>query len=352
MDYKSELNELILTLAKEEASDLHLNVGAPPIIRVNGELISLLHKQPLTSEDTVGFLKTMVSERSFNDFVIKQELDFPFEHLGEYRLRGNAYFEKGLVTITLRLVPKPRSFEELRLPPILAEIAHEKQGLFLVVGPVRQGKSTTLAAMIDEINSKDRKHIITIEDPAEYIHENDKSIIDQREIGMDTSSFSMALRQAFRQDVDVIMLGEMRDLDTIAAAVTAAETGHLVLSTLHTNSASQTINRIIDSFPAEQQGQVKLQLASSLLGIFSQRLLPSVSGGMVPAYELLINNTAVANLIRDNRIHEIDIMIETGRDQGMIDFNRNLAELVRSGQITLDVAMLNSRDPKNLGKMI
>lgn len=352
MDYKSELNELILTLVKEQASDLHLNVGTPPIIRVNGELITLLHKEPLKSEDTVGFLRAMVSERAFNDFVIKQELDFPFEHLGEYRLRGNAYFEKGLVSIALRLVPKPRLFEELRLPPILAEIAHQKQGLFLVVGPVRQGKSTTLAAMINEINTKDRKHIITIEDPVEYIFENDKSVIDQREIGMDTSSFHIALRQAFRQDVDVIMLGEMRDTDTISAAVTAAETGHLVLSTLHTNSASQTINRIIDSFPAEQQGQVKLQLASSLLGVFSQRLIPSTSGGMVPAYELLINNTAVANLIRDNRVHEIDIMIETGRDQGMIDFNRNLADLVRSGQITLDVAMAHSRNPKNLEKMI
>lgn len=352
MDYKSELNELILTLVKEQASDLHLNVGAPPIIRVNGELITLLHKEPLKSEDTVGFLRAMVTERAFNDFVIKQELDFPFEHLGEYRLRGNAYFQKGLVGIALRLVPKPRLFAELKLPPILAEIAHQKQGLFLVVGPVRQGKSTTLAAMINEINTTERKHIISIEDPVEYMFENDKSVIDQREIGMDTASFHVALRQAFRQDVDVIMLGEMRDTDTISAAVTAAETGHLVLSTLHTNSASQTINRIIDSFPAEQQGQVKLQLASSLLGVFSQRLLPSTSGGMVPAYELLLNNTAVANLIRDDRVHEIDIMIETGRDQGMIDFNRNLAELVRTGQISLDVAMAHSRNPKNLEKMI
>ncbi len=352
MDYKSELNELILTLVKENASDLHLNVGTVPLIRINGELISMLHKNALRSEDTVGFLRVMVTERMFNDFVIKQELDFPFEHLGEYRLRGNAYFEKGLVAITLRLVPKPKTFNELNLPPILADIAHAKQGLFLVVGPVRQGKSTTLAAMINEINATERKHIITIEDPAEYIFENDKSIIDQREIGMDTQSFHIALRQAFRQDVDVIMLGEMRDTDTISAAVTAAETGHLVLSTLHTNSASQTINRIIDSFPADQQGQVRMQLSTSLLGIFSQRLLPSIDGGMTPAYELLLNNTAVANLIRDNRVHEIDIMIETGRDQGMIDFNRNLAELVRSGKISIDIAMANSRNPKNLEKMI
>lgn len=352
MDYKSELNELILTLVKEQASDLHLGVGHPPIVRINNELITLAHKQDLRSEDTVGFLRAMVNERVFNEFIIKQELDFPFEHLGQYRLRGNAYFQKGLVSISLRLVPKPRPFSELSLPSILADISHAKQGLFLVVGPVRQGKSTTLAAMVNEINKTERKHIITIEDPVEYIFENEKSIIDQREIGMDTTSFRTALRQAFRQDVDVIMLGEMRDLDTISSAVTAAETGHLVLSTLHTNSASKTINRIIDSFPAEQQEQVRYQIASSLIGVFSQRLLPSNDGGLIPAYELLLNNTAVANLIRDDKVHEIDILIETGRELGMIDFNRNLAELVRAGKITLDVAIAHSRNPKGLEKMI
>ncbi len=352
MDYKSELNELILTLVKEDASDLHLGVGYPPVIRINNELITLKHKSSLKAEDMVGLLKVMVNERNFNDFVIKQELDFAFEHLGKYRLRGNAYFQKGLVGISLRLVPRPQTFEELKLPSILADIAHAKQGLFLVVGPVRQGKSTTLAAMINEINKTEKKHIITIEDPAEYIYENDKSIIDQREIGMDTSSFKTALRQAFRQDVDVIMLGEMRDLDTISSAVTAAETGHLVFSTLHTSSASGTINRIIDSFPAEQQGQVRIQLASSLIGVFSQRLLPSTDGKLIPAYELLLNNTAVANLIRDDKIHEIDILIETGRDVGMIDFNRHLSELVKEGKITLDTALGYSRNPRGLQKMI
>lgn len=352
MDYKSELNELILTLVKEEASDLHLGVGNSPIIRIAGELITLIHKPALTSEDTVGFLRAMVSERVFNEFVIKQELDFPFEHLGEYRLRGNAYFQRGLVSISLRLVPKPKSFEELNLPKILADISHAKQGLFLVTGPVRQGKSTTLAAMVNEINKTERRHIITIEDPVEYIFENEKAVIDQREIGMDTQSFRSALRQSFRQDMDVIMLGEMRDLETISSAVTAAETGHLVLSTLHTNSAAQTINRIIDSFPADQQEQVRYQLSSSLIGVFSQRLLPTTEGGLIPAYELLLNNTAIANLIRDDRVHEIDIIIETSRDQGMIDFNRNLAELVRSGRITLETAMAHSRNPRSLEKMI
>ena len=267
-------------------------------------------------------------------------------------MRGNAYFEKGLVGVALRLVPKPKNFAELNLPPILSEIAHAKQGLFLVVGPVRQGKSTTMATMINEINSKERKHIITIEDPIEYIFENDKAIIDQREVGTDTSAFSVALKQAFRQDIDVIMLGEMRDLETIGAAITAAETGHFVISTLHTNSASQTINRIIDSFPAEQQGQIRQEISTSLIGIFSQRLIPATSGGMIPVFELLLNNVAVGNLIRDDRVHELDMVIETGKDQGMIDFNRNLAELVRSGKISLDVAMSNSRNPRALEKMI
>jgi len=352
MDYKSELNELILTLVKEQGSDLHLIVGAPPAIRINSDLITLIHKDSLKSEDTVGFLRSMVSERMFNDFIIKQELDFSFEHLGEYRMRGNAYFEKGLVGIALRLVPKPKNFGELNLPLILSEIAHAKQGLFLVVGPVRQGKSTTMATMINEINSKERKHIITIEDPIEYIFENDKAIIDQREVGTDTSAFSVALKQALRQDIDVIMLGEMRDLETIGAAITAAETGHFVISTLHTNSASQTINRIIDSFPAEQQGQIRQEISTSLIGIFSQRLIPATSGGMIPVFELLLNNVAVGNLIRDDRVHELDMVIETGKDQGMIDFNRNLAELVRSGKISLDVAMSNSRNPRALEKMI
>ena len=352
MDYKSELNELILTLVKEQGSDLHLIVGASPAIRINSDLVTLVHKDPLKSEDTVGFLRSMVSERMFNDFIIKQELDFSFEHLGEYRMRGNAYFEKGLVGVALRLVPKPKNFAELNLPPILSEIAHAKQGLFLVVGPVRQGKSTTMATMINEINSKERKHIITIEDPIEYIFENDKAIIDQREVGTDTSAFSVALKQAFRQDIDVIMLGEMRDLETIGAAITAAETGHYVISTLHTNSASQTINRIIDSFPAEQQGQIRQEISTSLIGIFSQRLIPATSGGMIPVFELLLNNVAVGNLIRDDRVHELDMVIETGKDQGMIDFNRNLAELVRSGKISLDVAMSNSRNPRALEKMI
>ena len=352
MDYKAEINELILTLVKEKASDLHIVVGSCPIIRINNELLPLSNKSTYSSEDSALLLKEIISEKAFNKFIVNQELDFSFEHLKEYRLRGNAYFEKGFICFTLRLLSKAKSFEDLGLPSILAEISHQKQGLFLVVGPVRQGKSATLAAIIEEINSKERRHIITIEDPIETIFENNKSIIDQREIGLDTKSFDIALRQALRQDVDVLMIGEMRDKETIASAVTIAETGHLVISTLHTNSASQTINRILDSFSPEEQSQIRSQLSTSLLGIFSQRLILSTKGELIPTYELLINNSAISNLIRENRIHEIDVIIETSKDSGMIDFNRHLAELVRSGKVAIDVAMNYSKNPKILEKLI
>jgi len=221
-----------------------------------------------------------------------------------------------------------------------------------VVGPVGQGKSTTLAAMVELVNRERAEHIVTIEDPIEYLFRPDKSIIDQREAGIDTENFKTGLQAAFRQDVDILMIGEMRDPETISTAVTAAETGHLVLSTLHTNNASQTIDRIIDSFPAEQQSQIRVQLAGSLLGIFSQRLIPRISGGLVPAYELLINNNAVSSLIRDGRTHEVDIVIETGMKDGMIDMNRCLAELVRNGEITPENAFLYSFSPKSLERSL
>jgi twitching motility protein PilT len=338
MNYDSELNDLVLTLVKEGGSDIHFTVGTFPTLRINGELIPLTRKQELTAQDTVGFLRAMVGEKLFTDFVVKQELDFSYEHGKEYRLRGNASFQRGVVSIALRLVPKARSIQELNLPEQLVEFSRRKQGFFLVVGPVGQGKSTTIAAMISLINQESKRHIVTIEDPIEFRFEQDKSLIEQREVGIDTKDFATALRHAFRQDMDVIMIGEMRDKETISAAVTAAETGHLVLSTLHTNSAAQTVDRIIDSFPGDQQGQIRTQLASSLIGIFSQRLIPRVSGGMIPAYELLINTPAVANLIREGRTQEIDVLIETGTNEGMIDLDRYLAELVRRGDVLKDVA--------------
>jgi twitching motility protein PilT len=238
------------------------------------------------------------------------------------------------------------------LPQIISELARKKQGFFLVVGPVGQGKSTTLSAMVNLINNEQTRHIVTIEDPIEYVYIANKSIIDQREVGIDTKSFQDALKSVFREDVNVILIGEMRGPETISAAVTAAETGHLVLSTLHTNNASQTIDRIIDSFPGDQQDQIRTQLASSLLGIFSQRLIPRIAGGLVPAYELLLNNNAVSNLIREKRTHEIDVVIETGSEGGMVDMNHSLLELVRAGEISVENAYLYSLNPKGLERML
>lgn len=351
MNYAQELDDLIMTAIKEEGSDLHMTVGTFPTIRVNGELIPLLKRKELSAEDTAGILRQMVSERVFTNFVVKQELDFSYNHKGEYRFRGNAFFQRGAIAMALRLIPKARKLNDLKLPDQISQLARARQGFFLVVGPVGQGKSTTLASMVDQINKETKKHIVTIEDPIEFIFEHDKSMIDQREVGIDTADFSSALTSAFRQDVDVILIGEMRDKNTISTAVTAAETGHLVLSTLHTNSAAQAVDRIIDSFPSDGQDQIRIQLAASLLGVFSQRLLPRVSGGLVPAYELLINNNAISNLIREKRTHEIDVVIETGSGDGMIDFNRCLAELVRRGEVLPDVALERSRNPSLLKRL-
>ncbi|MFZ3015840.1 MAG: PilT/PilU family type 4a pilus ATPase [Minisyncoccia bacterium] len=352
MDYKKELEELILTVIHENGSDLHLGVGRVPAIRVSGELIFLVKHAAFTKEDTIGLLNEMLDKSKIEKFMKNQEIDFSYDFRGEARLRGNAFFQKGLISIALRLVPKVKPLSELNLPQIIADLARKKQGFFLVVGPVGQGKSTTLSSMINLINNEQARHIITIEDPIEHVYIPNKSIIDQREVGIDTEDFHIALKSAFREDVNVIMIGEMRTPETISTAVTAAETGHLVLSTLHTNNASQTIDRIIDSFPGGQQDQIRVQLASSLLGIFSQRLIPRISGGLVPAYELLLNNNAVSNLIREKRTHEIDVVIETGMESGMVDLNRSLLELVRSGEISIESAYQYSLNPKGLERLM
>ncbi len=352
MNHKETIENLILNLIRENGSDLHLGAGRIPALRVFGELIFLVKNEPLTNEDMYGILKELVSEERYNNFLKDQELDFSYDFRGEARLRCNAFFQKGLINIAFRLIPKVQNIKDLNLPPIISEIARKKQGFFLVVGPVGQGKSTTLSSMINLINSEQTKHIITIEDPIEHVYTADKSIINQREIGIDTKDFKTALSSIFREDVNVIMIGEMRDPETIATAVTAAETGHLVLSTLHTNNASQTIDRIIDSFPSNQQDQIRVQLSNSLLGIFSQRLIPRITGGLIPAYELLLNNNAVANLIREKRTHEIDVVIETGMEQGMIDLNHSLLDLVRRGEISIENAYQYSLNPKGLERML
>ncbi len=347
------LNELVDIVVKEGASDLHLSEGRPPIIRVSGYLIPLAKFKSLTKTDVDEIFKTLLPDGAREDFEKVNEANFSWSAANESRFRCNAYLSLGFRNVAMRLIPKEiRNFEELNLPPILESFARRQQGFFLVVGPVGVGKSTTLAAMIETINRERLEHIITIEDPVEHLFTPKKAIIDQREVKQDTPDFRTGLEGVFRQDADIVMIGEMRDLETISTAVTAAETGHLVLSTLHTNTAAQTIDRIIDSFPADQQSQIRLQLSGSLIGIFSQRLIPRISGGLIPAVELLINNTAVSNLIREKRTHEINSVIETASGEGMIDLNRSLAELIRKGEITAENAFQFSANPKTLEKMI
>lgn len=352
-DYRKEFEDLLEVMMKEAASDLHITEGRYPTVRVNGFLTPLMNRKVLTKEDTLGFMSAVLSEEDRELFLREKEIDFSYDYKGKARFRGNGYFQKGAVSFAFRLIPKKiRSFTELRLPQALEQFCEKQQGFFLVVGPVGHGKTTTLAAMVERINETRAEHIVTIEDPIEYIYEQKKSLIDQREVRVDTIDFSTALRSVFREDVDVILVGEMRGNDTMATAVTAAETGHLVLATLHTNNAAQTINRIIDSFPAAQQDQIRIQLAATLTGIFSQRLVPAIAGGLVPAYELLIVTPAVQNLIREKRVHEVQTVIETGLEQGMIDMNRSLAELVRRGEITAENAYLYSPNPKILERLI
>ena len=362
-DYKKELNELIKTVIDEGGSDLHISEGRHPTIRVSGFLITLVKKDVFSKEDTYGIIKELLIPANKELFLKNKEIDFSYDYSGDgasesagkkgARFRGNGYFQQGSVSVALRLIPKKiRTIGELNLPPILESFTQKQQGFFLVVGPVGHGKTTTLASLVETINESRAEHIITIEDPIEYIYEQKRSIIDQREIRVDTEDFPTALKSVFREDVDVVLIGEMRETETISTAVTAAETGHLVFSTLHTNNAAQTIDRIIDSFPAAQQDQIRIQLAGSLAGIFSQRLIPRISGGLIPAYELLINNNAVQNLIREKRTHEINTVIETGSQDGMIDMNRSLADLARRGEITIENAYLHSLNSKVLEKLI
>lgn len=352
MNHQKLIEELLTSLMHEDGSDLHLGAGRKPAMRINGQLLFLVNQEVLSKDDMVGILNILIGAKRTEKFIEEKEVDFSYSFKGVTHLRGNASFQRGQICIALRLIPKAKSIEELNLPPILASFTQKNQGFFLCVGPVGQGKSTTLSTMINMINKDRACHIVTIEDPIEFVYEPDKSIIDQREVGDDTKDFSVALKAIFREDVNVIFIGEMRSPDTISAAVTAAETGHLVFSTLHTNNAAQTIDRIIDSFPPAQQDQIRLQLSSSLIGVFSQRLIPRISGGRIPAYELLINNNAVANLIREKRTHEISNVIETSSEQGMVDMNRSLVELVQKGEISMESAYQYSINPKALERML
>lgn len=348
MAAEKRLEELLDYVIAQGGSDLHIFAGGSPMLRVAGALIPLQKSPALTAPETEAISRSIIPPDRLGAFEASRSIDLSYTHKGGERFRVNCYFAQGAVALAFRLIPRAIStLTELNLPSVLEVFTQREQGFFLVVGPVGQGKSTTLATMIDRINDSRAEHILTIEDPIEYLFAPKRSLIHQREVHVDVPDFHSALQSAFREDVDVIMVGEMRDYETISSAVTAAETGHLVFSTLHTNNAAQTIDRIIDMFPAEQQAQVRVQLSGSLAGIFSQRLVPRVSGGLIPAYELLINNNAVSTLIREARTHEIGTVIQTSSQEGMIDMDRSLAELVRRGEVTVEHAFEHSLDPKS-----
>jgi twitching motility protein PilT len=351
--YEAELKDLILTVLREQASDLHISVGRHPTLRISGKLTPMVKKPVLTPEDTQGLVFAMVDGESRTRLLENRELDFSYSFEGKARFRVNAFVERGFFGVALRFVPvEIKTLEELNLPAVLQDFTRKEQGFFLVVGPTGHGKTTTLASMVNIINLERYEHIVTIEDPIEFLFTPDKSIIAQREVGSDTKDFHTALRSMFREDVNVAMIGEMRDTETMSAAVTAAETGHLIFSSLHTNNAAQTIDRIIDSFPPGQQSQIRSQLASTLLGIFSQRLLPRISGGLIPAYELLIATTAIRNLIRENKTHEIDLVVETSAEVGMVSLNQSILSLVRQGDVAFESAVNYSLDPRGLETLL
>lgn len=353
INYEIYLEKLLEVVVENSASDFHIVVDKPPVLRVNRKLIELEGEEVFTPEDTKELAFLLMDESQKQEFLKEKEIDFSYDFKEKGRFRVNIFFQKGTISLALRLIPdKIRNLEELHLPNILYNFCNFHQGFVLITGPSSHGKSTTLAALINEINKNQAKHVITIEDPIEYIFKHEKSIISQRELFKDTLSFAKALKATFREDPDVIMVGEMRDRETIETAITAAETGHLVFATLHTNSAAQTLFRILDSFSGEQLNQIKSQLSRSLAGIVSQRLVPTNRGGIVPACEILFNNDAISNLIRKDKVYEIPLVIDTSYDEGMVSLNRSLAELVRSGVVNLDVATTYSSNPSELVKLI
>lgn len=332
---KTVIDQFLERAVTEGASDVHITANSPPIFRVNGEL-QTFGTIPLTGEETEAMAKSLVSEKDWQRFLKVGELDGSYYLQGVARFRLNFYFQKQHISFVARIIPtKIPTIEELHMPPVLKTLAKKPQGLMLVTGPTGSGKTTTLAAMIDYINRHASKHIITLEDPIEYVHEHKQSIIHQREIGMDTETFANGLRASLRQDPDIILVGEMRDLETISTAITAAETGHLVLATLHTNSAAQTIHRIIDVFPPYQQAQIRIQLAELLAGILSQRLIRTADKkGRIAATEMLVNTPSIANLIRNDRVDQIQNVLQTSRALGMHTLEMSMREWLQRGKIS------------------
>ena len=330
---------LLEEVVRKNASDLHIQVGLPPMLRLDGSLTPFPGYKALNEEQVEMLVFSILDQDQQQILTKNKEFDFSFAFGELGRFRVNAFHERGNLAAALRLIPNTiKTVAELGMPPVVQTFADYPRGLVLVTGPTGSGKSTTLAAIIDKINTEKAQHIITIEDPVEFTHKSKRSVIVQREVHYDTYSFSSALRSSLRQDPDVVLIGEMRDLETISAAITIAETGHLVFATLHTNSASQSIDRMIDVFPPHQQPQVRSQLANILQGICSQRLVPSIGGGRVVAAEVLIANPAVRNIIREGKSHQLDAVIQTGADQGMQTMDRTLVKLVQTGAITYDSA--------------
>ena len=350
---EQRIKNLLRLTAQQGASDLHLNVGRYPTLRVDSRLFPLSQEKVLTPTDTKEVCHFFLNEERKKKLAEDGHVDFSYNFEDKARFRINAFYQQGHISIALRLIPREiRTLEDLNIPDTLYDFTKFSQGLVLVVGPVGHGKSTTLAALINHINKNQEKHIITIEDPIEYIYEQDKCIIDQREVYQDAKSFQIALKAVFREDANVVLVGEMRDLETISTVITAAETGHLIFATLHTNDSPQTIDRIIDVFPAHQQNQIRIQLANVLLGVVSQRLIPKIDGGRIPALEIMIKNYAIENLIRENKSYQIDNVIETNAGEGMVSMDKSLVELVKKGLISPDVAVTYSKDSKNFSSLL
>lgn len=352
-DPEQQMGQLLQLVVSHNASDLHLTVGVRPTLRIDGNLHPVEDHPVLTPERSEGLVYSMISKSQKEVLDTDREFDFSMAFEDKARFRVNAYYQRGYLGAALRLIPTEiKTYAELKLPSTIAGFAELSQGLVLFVGPTGHGKSTTQARLIDDINTNRATHIVTIEDPVEYAHVHKKSIVDQREVHQDTKSFARALRAVLREDPDVVLIGEMRDPETMAAAMTIAETGHLVFATIHTNDAPQTIDRIVDSFPSYQQNQVRSQLAQILEGVISQRLLPQIGGGRVPAVEILIATSAIRNLIREGKTHQIPGIIQTSSEEGMVSMEKALAQRVQEGLVRYEDAERYASDQKTLKKLV